>query len=201
MLGPFNFPLHLVHGLVVPALAMGNTVLVKFSEHCPALAERYAAAIEVAGLQQVVGIVQGGVTTANHALLHPAIRTVAAVGGIAMGRSLQQALQARPEVVLALEMGGVNPALVCADAVQEKVVPLLAEGAWKQSGQRCTATRIVHRLCRRPDRRPGPVAARCHRPLDSRTGQASFYGHHACSSEGFSLACRPAGRPAPRSHG
>ena len=52
VLGPFNFPLHLLHGLVVPALAVGCPVVAKPSERCPALGALYATLIAEAGAGQ-----------------------------------------------------------------------------------------------------------------------------------------------------
>ena len=144
VLGPFNFPLHLLHGLVVPALAVGCTVVAKPSEHCPALGELYRACLAEAGLDAVATVVQGGRAVAERLVDHPAIATVAAVGGRPTGVALSRRLAARPEVVLALELGGVNHALVLPDADPASAVAAIAEGAWKMAGQRCTATRVVH---------------------------------------------------------
>ncbi len=144
VLGPFNFPLHLLHGLVVPALAVGCTVVAKPSERCPALGTLYRDAIAAAGLGQVCRVIQGGHATAAALIAQPALAVVAAVGGRAMGLALARALSQRPEVVLALELGGVNPALVLPDAELPAAAAAIAEGAWRMAGQRCTATRQAH---------------------------------------------------------
>ncbi len=143
-IGPSNFPLHLLHGLVVPALAVGCTVIAKPSERCPGLGAAYAEAITAAGLDQVVGVVQGGAELSLALAREPLVQSLAAVGGRAMGRALALAMAERPEAVLALELGGVNQALVLDDADAGLAVLALAEGAWRMAGQRCTATRIVH---------------------------------------------------------
>ena len=144
LLGPFNFPLHLLHGLVAPALAVGCTVVAKPSERCPALGALYRDCVAAAGLCEVCRIVQGGHATAAALIAQPALAVVAAVGGRAMGLALARALSQRPEVVLALELGGVNPALVLPDADLPAAAAAIAEGAWRMAGQRCTATRQVH---------------------------------------------------------
>lgn len=144
VLGPFNFPLHLLHGLVVPALAVGCTVVAKPSERCPGLGALYAELIAAAGLDHACRVVQGGAETARALIAQPQVATVAAVGGRATGLALAQAFAGRPEVVLALELGGVNHALVCADADLDAAAAMIAEGAWRMAGQRCTATRIAH---------------------------------------------------------
>ncbi len=144
VLGPFNFPLHLLHGLVVPALAVGCTVVAKPSERTPALGALYAELIGAAGLDDVCRMVLGGRAVAAALIARREIATVAAVGSRAMGVALAQALAGRPEVVLALELGGVNQALVLDDADDSAAAAALAEGAWKMAGQRCTGTRIAH---------------------------------------------------------
>jgi succinylglutamic semialdehyde dehydrogenase len=144
VLGPFNFPLHLLHGLVAPALAVGCTVVAKPSERCPALGALYAELIAQAGLAHACRVVQGGADTARALIAQPQVATVAAVGGRATGLALGRALAARPEVVLALELGGVNHALACADADLDVAAAMIADGAWKMAGQRCTATRVAH---------------------------------------------------------
>jgi succinylglutamic semialdehyde dehydrogenase len=143
VLGPFNFPLHLLHGLVVPALAVGCTVVAKPSERCPGLGELYRRLIAQAKLDAVCAVVQGGAEVAAALIAHPAAQTVAAVGGRAMGMALARLLAPRPEVVLALELGGVNHAMVLPDA-PDTALAMVAEGAWRMAGQRCTATRVLH---------------------------------------------------------
>jgi succinylglutamic semialdehyde dehydrogenase len=144
VLGPFNFPLHLLHGLVVPALAVGCTVIAKPSERCPALGALYGELLATAGLDVVCRVIRGGADVAQMLIAHPSISTVAAVGGRTTGLALARALNSRPEVTLALELGGVNPALVLDDANLPTAAAAIAEGAWRMAGQRCTATRHVH---------------------------------------------------------
>ena len=144
VLGPFNFPLHLLHGLVVPALAVGCPVVAKPSERTPALGAWYRDRLDEAGLSPFVQVVQGGPTTAAILVDHPAVATVAAVGSRTMGVALARRLAERPEVVLALELGGVNHVLIRDDADLAVAAAAVADGAWKMAGQRCTATRIVH---------------------------------------------------------
>ena len=144
VVGPSNFPLHLLHGLVVPALAVGCTVVAKPTERCPALGELYRALLREAGLSEVCAVVLGGADVVASLLAQPAVATVAAVGSRSTGLALSGLLAPRPEVVLALELGGVNHALICPDAEIDATLPAIADGAWRMAGQRCTATRIVH---------------------------------------------------------
>ncbi|MEK7412898.1 MAG: aldehyde dehydrogenase family protein, partial [Planctomycetota bacterium] len=144
IIGPYNFPLHLLHGLVVPALAVGCTVIAKPSERCPALGELYRQLLVRAGLDSVCRVVQGGQTVATTIVQDKRVATVAAVGSRAMGLGLAHTLAARPEAVLALELGGVNHALVLDDADRDAAITAIADGAWRMAGQRCTATRVAH---------------------------------------------------------
>lgn len=144
VLGPFNFPLHLLHGLVVPALAVGCPVVAKPSEHCPLLGSLYARLLTKSGLDGVCRVLHGGADVAQALVTQPEVATVAAVGGRATGIALGKVLAGRPEVVLALELGGVNPALVLDDADVATAAKAIADGAWRMAGQRCTATRQVH---------------------------------------------------------
>ena len=144
VLGPFNFPLHLLHGLIIPALAVGCTVVAKPSERCPSVGVLYEQLIAQAGLSDVCHIIHGDSHAAHTLITQPAISTVAAVGGIRMGHALATTLASRPDVVLALELGGVNPAIVLEDADFTAASIAIAEGAWRMAGQRCTATRHVH---------------------------------------------------------
>lgn len=143
VLGPYNFPLHLLHGLVIPALTVGCTVVAKPSERCPGLGALYGRLLAEAGLDAFCRVVQGGADVAGALVERPEVATVAAVGSRAMGLALARRLAHRPEVVCALELGGVNPALVLPDAPDDTAAQL-ADGAWRMAGQRCTATRIVH---------------------------------------------------------
>jgi succinylglutamic semialdehyde dehydrogenase len=144
VLGPFNFPLHLLHGLVVPALAVGCTVIAKPSERCPLLGGLYQRLLTESGLDCLCRVVQGGADVAQALIMQPEVATVAAVGGRSTGIALGKALAGRPEVILALELGGVNPALVLDDADVATAATAIADGAWRMAGQRCTATRQVH---------------------------------------------------------
>ncbi|MBA2482225.1 MAG: aldehyde dehydrogenase family protein [Planctomycetes bacterium] len=144
VLGPYNFPLHLLHGLVVPALAVGCTVVAKPSERCPALGDLYGQLLIDAGLDHVCCLVQGGHAVASELVGDARVRTVAAVGSRGMGRALAGMLADRPETVLALELGGVNHAIVCEDADLDAAIAAIADGAWRMAGQRCTATRVAH---------------------------------------------------------
>ncbi|MEY4508692.1 MAG: succinylglutamic semialdehyde dehydrogenase [Pseudomonadota bacterium] len=148
VLGPFNFPLHLVHGHVVPALATGNTVVVKPSELTPLVGQLYAECFDAAGFPPgVFNLVQGVGSSGARLAAHPDVDVVMLTGSYAVGQAIKRATLDQPHKLLALELGGRNPAIVLADANLDKAVHDVLWGAFVTSGQRCsgTATALVER--------------------------------------------------------
>lgn len=147
VIGPFNYPLHLLHAHVIPALATGNSVVLKPSERTPLAAERYVEAFAASGLPPVVQLVQGGGEVGRALLEAPELRGVAFTGSWPTGHAIQRALLDRPEVLAALEMGGQNMAIVLDDADLDQALEGVLLGAYLSAGQRCTCTSrvLVHR--------------------------------------------------------
>ena len=176
VLGPFNFPGHLAHGHVVPALATGNCVVVKPSEKTPATGQVYAELLQRAAFPPgVANLVQGEATVGARLAAHPRLDGVLFTGSYAAGRRILEATLDQPWKLVALEMGGKNGVLVCADADLDAAANAIAFGACVTSGQRCSATsrvfaaravadalcerlaRLVPRHRDRPLERPGRV--------------------------------------------
>ncbi len=152
VLGPFNFPAHLPNGHIVPALAMGNTIVLKPSDKTPAvgqmLAEMFQEALEAEGAPAgVLNLVQGAGDVAAKLSNHDDIDGVLFTGSWAVGRRIMEANLDRPGRILALEMGGNNPAVIMPDADLKQAVIECVRCAFITTGQRCTCTRrvIVHR--------------------------------------------------------
>lgn len=144
VLGPFNFPGHLMHGHVVPALATGNCVVVKPSEKTPATGQLYAELVQRAAFPAgVANVLQGDATLGARLAAHPALDGVLFTGSYAAGRRILEATLDQPWKLVALEMGGKNGALVCADADLDAAASAIALGACVTSGQRCSATSRV----------------------------------------------------------
>lgn len=140
VIGPFNFPLHLPNGHIVPALATGNTVVFKPSEHAPALAQVYLEAAEAAGLPKgVLNLVQGAGDAGARLAEHDGTDGVLFTGSYAVGTRILEANATRPGRLLALELGGKNAAVVLRDAPYEKAVHDVLYSAAVTCGQRCTA--------------------------------------------------------------
>ena len=141
VVGPYNYPAHLVNSHVIPALATGNTVIIKPSEVTPAVGELYAACAERAGLPRgVLNLVQGAGDVGKALVAHPGIDGVLFTGSWKTGRAITEACLDQPHKMLALEMGGKNVAVVCDDADLPQALGAVLQGAFLTGGQRCTAT-------------------------------------------------------------
>lgn len=148
VLGPFNFPANLVHGQVIPALAAGNTVVVKPSEEVPAVGQTYAEIMDAAGLPPgVFNLVQGGAAVGRALAQHDGVDAVLFTGSWATGRAIARATVGQPGKLLALEMGGKNAAIVLGDADPALAAREIVRSAFATSGQRCSSTSrvLVHR--------------------------------------------------------
>lgn len=144
VLGPFNFPLHLVHGHVVPLLVTGNTVVVKPSELAPLVGQLYAECFAAAGFPAgVFNLVQGDARQGARLAAHPELDVVALTGSYAAGQAIKRATLEQPHKLLALELGGRNPAIVLRDADLDKAVHDVLWGAFVTSGQRCSGTAVA----------------------------------------------------------
>lgn len=137
---PWNFPLGMAARSVAPALAAGCTVVLKPAEQSPLSALRLAELAAEAGLPPgVVNVVTGFGEEAGEALVrHPLVRGVSFTGSVPTGRRIMAAAALRTLPVV-LELGGKNPVLVFADADLECLVEDLADGAFGNSGQVCSA--------------------------------------------------------------
>lgn len=153
VIGPFNFPLHLCHAHVVPALLLGNTVVMKPSEIAPLSGIRYAEAADEAGLPPgVLNVVQGRGPTGAAMVAHPDVHGLAFTGSWPVGRRITEAALDKPEMLIALEMGGKNTVIVCEDADVRQAAHEIVVGGYLTTGQRCTCTDrvLVHRALARP---------------------------------------------------
>ena len=151
VLGPFNFPAHLPNGHIVPALAMGNTVVFKPSDKTPAVGQRLGEllqqALDEAGAPAgVINVIQGGADVASRLVGAPGIDGVLFTGSWPVGRRILEANLDHPGRIIALELGGNNAAVVMDDADLRQAAIEVARCAFITTGQRCTCTRrlVVH---------------------------------------------------------
>ncbi|HEX7684003.1 MAG TPA: succinylglutamate-semialdehyde dehydrogenase [Trinickia sp.] len=142
--GPYNFPGHLPNGHIVPALIAGNAVVFKPSELAPGVARATVELWREAGLPAgVLNLVQGerdtGVALANHRQIDGLFFT----GSSDTGTLLHKQFGGRPEIVLALEMGGNNPLVVAGVEDIDAAVHHTIQSAFLSAGQRCTCARRI----------------------------------------------------------
>ncbi len=141
VLGPFNFPAHLPNGQIIPALLAGNSVVYKPSELTPLVASVHTRLLAEAGLPPGVFNLAIGARRAGEALVAGNVNAIAFTGSVETGHAIHRSLADRPEVLLALEMGGNNPLVVAHSDDDEAVVNLIVRSAFITAGQRCTCAR------------------------------------------------------------
>jgi len=138
---PWNFPIAIPAWKIAPALAYGNCVVFKPATLVPATAHALSEIIVNAGVPAgVFNLVMGsgsqvGATIVNH----PKVRAVSFTGSVSIGSGVAAAAGARMAKVQ-LEMGGKNPLVVLDDADLSTAVECAVDGAFFQTGQRCTAS-------------------------------------------------------------
>ncbi len=142
VLGPFNFPLHLPGGQIIPALLAGNTIVFKPSDQATAVGQWMMEAWQAVGLPpDVLQMITGGVDTAVAAIDSPHVGGVFLTGSRGAGRAIHRQLAGRPGVLLALELGGNNPIVVTPGVKADTVAGIVSFSAFISAGQRCTCSR------------------------------------------------------------
>lgn len=143
---PWNFPLLQVILKVIPALSVGNTVVLKPAELTPLTAQRLAVLSEGLLPAGVFNVVQGpGDPTGAALVAHPDVALVSFTGSVAAGRAIARSASDGLKRVV-LELGGNAPALVFDDADLDAAVTTLTACAFGNAGQDCTASsrQLVH---------------------------------------------------------
>ena len=136
---PWNFPLLMASWKIAPALACGNTVVLKPAETTPLTAMKLAEVIADAGLPDgVVNIVTGAGETGAALVTHPGVDKVAFTGSTNVGRIIQRAL-AGSNKKYTLELGGKAANIVFADAAIDQAVEGIVNGIFFNQGHVCCA--------------------------------------------------------------
>jgi alpha-ketoglutaric semialdehyde dehydrogenase len=137
---PFNFPIAIPAWKIAPALVYGNTVVWKPASTVPLLAIRLAQAFFDAGLPAgVLNLLIGGADIGDALVSHAGIDAITFTGSTEVGRRIASSAAARGVPVQA-EMGGKNAAVVLDDADLDLAVEQVMLGAFRSTGQKCTAT-------------------------------------------------------------
>src|SRR5580693_544448 len=136
---PWNFPLLMLAWKIAPALATGNTVVLKHAEFTPLTALAFAEICQEIDLPAgVVNIVTGDGTTGEALVAHPDVDKIAFTGSTEVGRAIRKAT-ASSHKKLSLELGGKSPFLIFEDADLDSAVEGLVDGIWFNQGQVCCA--------------------------------------------------------------
>ena len=144
VVAPWNYPWLTAVNALVPALVAGNTVVLKHSEQTPLVAERIGRAAKEAGLPD--GVLQ--VLYLNHdgvadVIGDSRIAFVAFTGSVEGGYAIQRAASKR-FIGAALELGGKDPAYVCADADVARTAANLVDGSFYNAGQSCCGVERIY---------------------------------------------------------
>ncbi len=137
---PWNFPLLMLAWKIAPALAMGNTVVLKPARYTSLTALKFAEIVQEIGLPPgVVNIVTGEASQVGEALVrHPDVNKIAFTGSTDVGRSIRRATAGSGKK-LSLELGGKSPFVVFDDADLDSVVEGVVDAIWFNQGQVCCA--------------------------------------------------------------
>lgn len=136
---PWNFPLLMAAWKIAPALACGNTVVLKPAETTPLTALKLAELFEDAGLPPgVVNIVTGAGETGQTLVTHPDVNKVAFTGSTAVGKSIRRSL-AGTDKKFTLELGGKAANIIFEDAAINEAVEGIVNGIFFNQGHVCCA--------------------------------------------------------------
>lgn len=136
---PWNFPLLMAAWKIAPALATGNTVVLKPAETTPLTALKLAEVIQEAGLPEgVVNIIPGAGPTGAALVNHPDIDKIAFTGSTDVGKRIQQAISGSRKKVT-LELGGKAANIIFADAAIDQAVEGIINGIYFNQGHVCCA--------------------------------------------------------------
>ena len=136
---PWNFPLLMLSWKIAPALAAGNTVVLKPAETTPLTALKFAEICQDAGLPDgVVNIVTGAGTTGAAIVDHPDVDKIAFTGSTEVGKIIQKSL-AGTDKKFTLELGGKGPNIVFEDAPIDQAVEGIINAIFFNQGHVCCA--------------------------------------------------------------
>jgi acyl-CoA reductase-like NAD-dependent aldehyde dehydrogenase len=138
---PFNDPLNLVAHKLGPAVAGGNAVILKPSEHAPLSAIKLVDAFVNAGLDKsIISVVVGDAEMGRHLVASDDIRMVSFTGGMATGEAITRIAGLKK---MAMDLGGNAPVIVMADSDLDAAVQATVSGAFWASGQNCIGTQRI----------------------------------------------------------
>jgi len=143
VIAPWNFPIAIPAWKAAPALAFGNTVVLKPANPTPATAHALAAIIHEAGAPAgIFNLVLGRGSVGDAIAKHPDVNAISFTGSQAVGAKVAMNAVAR-QARVQMEMGGKNPLVILDDADFDRAVQIALDGGYFSTGQRCTASSRV----------------------------------------------------------
>jgi aldehyde dehydrogenase (NAD+) len=140
LITPWNFPIAIPAWKIAPAIAFGNTVVIKPAGPTPATAEALIAVLHEAGLPKgVVNMIIGDGDVGRAIVAHEGITGISFTGSQGVGAGVAEGAVKR-QARVQLEMGGKNPLIVLDDADLDRAVNIALDGSFFATGQRCTAS-------------------------------------------------------------
>jgi alpha-ketoglutaric semialdehyde dehydrogenase len=145
LITPWNFPAAIPAWKTAPALAYGNSVVLKLAQDAPLTGLHLARALEEAGLPEgVLNVVIGrGSDVGEPLVTDPRVRAISFTGSVPVGHRVREHAM-RLGTRVQLELGGHNPLIVAEDANLDRAVQAAFAGAFWSAGQKCTATRRIY---------------------------------------------------------
>ena len=144
VIGPFNFPCHLANTQILSSLIAGNSIIFKPSEKACYSAQVMVECFHQAGFPKgVINLIQGDGETAARLVKEKSIKGIYFTGSKEIGCEIVKTLSGDLSKLVALELGGKNPAIVHKDAEIDHTLVELLKGAFWTCGQRCTSTALV----------------------------------------------------------
>jgi acyl-CoA reductase-like NAD-dependent aldehyde dehydrogenase len=141
-IAPWNFPFAMPHWMVLPALATGNTVILKPSEQTPLTGQAYADLLNEFLPPEVLQVVHGD-EAQGAALVAADLDLIAFTGSRAAGKHIMAAAAPRLKRVI-LELGGKDPLLVLEDADLALAAKFAARNSFRNAGQVCVSTERIY---------------------------------------------------------
>ncbi len=136
---PWNFPLLMLAWKIAPAIALGNSIVLKPAEYTSLTALYFAELCEKAKIPQgVINIITGDGSTGEYITLHKDIKKIAFTGSTEVGKKIIQT-NTNPDKKMTMELGGKSPFIVFEDADLDSAVEGVVDAIWFNQGQVCCA--------------------------------------------------------------
>jgi acyl-CoA reductase-like NAD-dependent aldehyde dehydrogenase len=142
IIAPWNYPMSMAHWMIIPALAAGNTVILKPSEETPLIAQSYVDTLNEILPTNVLQIVQGA-EEQGRALVDSAVNFIGFTGSREVGKEIVRKSAETLKRVM-MELGGNDPLIVMKDADLRQAAYFATGNSFENAGQMCIATERIY---------------------------------------------------------